>query len=64
MSRTHILEGIKELHDEIARLTATIKKYEITMAEMKRRLDYYENPHSPPSQNSIPTKQRKAQGPN
>ena len=65
---------IKELRDENARLTGIIKRNDAemaemkstisemagTIAEMKRRLDY-ENPHSPPSQNSIPTRKRKAE---
>ena len=31
------------------------------MADSGRRLAYYDNPHIPPSSNSIPTRQRKAQ---
>ena len=58
---------IKWLRDENARLKGVIKKHEIrisemagAIADMKHRLDYYDNPHSPPSQNSIPARQRKA----
>ena len=58
----------KEIQDENAKLKGMIKKYEGRLSEMaeaiaklQHRLDYYENPHSPPSQNSIPTMKRKAE---
>ena len=61
------LKSFKELQDENAMLKGMNKRYESrlkameqTMEDLMRRLSYYENPHSPPSQNSIPTRQRKA----
>ena len=55
------------MRDENARLDGILKRYVTKTAELKaaisdmaRRLDCYENLHSQPSQNSIPTRQRKA----
>lgn len=55
---------IKKYERELSAMTL---KYETKLSEMieiltklQHRLNYYENPHSPPSKNSIPTKQRKA----
>ena len=46
---------------KISAMEAAIKEMVGAMAEMKRCLDYYENPFSPPSKDSIPTRQRKAE---
>ena len=53
-------EGMAKLAAENASLKEALSERDSAMADSGRRLAYYDNPHSPPSSNSIPTRQRKA----
>ena len=53
-------DALVKLAAENARLRQVLSERDSAMADGGRRLAYYDNPHSPPSNNSIPTRQRKA----
>ena len=62
-----IISKYKRLESDMADLISVERERDSTFTEMmmengrlKRRLAYYENPNSPPSQDSIPSRQRKA----
>ena len=48
-----------ELELIISKQGLEISELQLVNSELQKRLTYYENPHSPPSQNSIPSQQRK-----
>ncbi len=51
---------VSQLAGDVKKLQAREAEKDLTMAELKRRVAFYENPHSPPSANSIPTRRKKA----
>ena len=51
---------ITQLYAIITSLYALVTSLNTTNTDLSKHLLYYENPHSPPSQNSIPTRQKKA----
>ena len=50
---------ISQLHEEIRQLKAIIEKLVESNKDLQKRLSYYENPHSPPSSNSLEWKKQK-----
>ncbi len=50
---------ILQLQQEIIKLKAIIEKSTESIKELQKKLLYYENPHSPPSQNSLEWKKQK-----
>ena len=51
----------ESLRIENGRLRIENERLRAKFNEDSRKMSYYENPHSPPSQNSIPTKQKKSE---
>jgi hypothetical protein len=50
---------ISELREEIRQLKSIIDNLVESNRKLQQRLAYYENPHSPPSQNSLMWRQQK-----
>ncbi len=50
----------EELATQLAEATARIAMLEAENLQLRQHIKYYENPHTPSSQNSIPTRQKKA----
>ncbi len=48
-----------EQQSAISKYTPTIHKQASVISKLEKRLAYYENSNSPPSQNSIPSQERK-----
>ena len=53
---------LKEAFRIIDELKMQISKQDLIIIEQAKLLAYYQNPHSPPSHNSLPSRKRKSDG--
>ncbi len=58
---SELREEIKQSREEIKQLKSINDSLVKSVNELKQKLAYYENPHSPPSQNSLLYRKQKAE---